>query len=72
MMSNDSTIIVETKNNKMNKMTKLHSIQLKFILQYIPLTNYYIVEDTIRSWIMTAHKMWKQKTIELRKWQNCI
>ena len=31
MVSNDSTINVETKNNRVNKMTKLHSIHLKFI-----------------------------------------
>ena len=46
MINNDSTINVETKNNRMNKMTKLHSIHLEFTLQYITLTNYYIVKDT--------------------------
>ena len=48
MMSNGSTINVETKNNRMNKMTKLHSIQLELTLQYITLTSYYIVKDIFR------------------------
>ena len=42
-------------------MTKLHSIHLEFTLQYITLTNYYIVKDTFRWWVMTASQMWKQK-----------
>ena len=32
MTSNDSIIIVETKNNRENKMTKLHSIHLEWTL----------------------------------------
>ena len=48
MMSIDSTINVETKNNRVNEMTKLHLIQLKFTLLYITLTNYYIVKDIFR------------------------
>ena len=35
MINNDNTINVETKNNGMNKITKLYSMQLKIILQYI-------------------------------------
>ena len=54
MINNDSTIIVKTKNNKVNKIRKLHLIQLEFILQYITLTNYYIVKDTFRWLIMIA------------------
>ena len=48
MTRNDSTINVETKSDKVNKMTKLHLIHLEFTLQYIILTNYYIVKDTFR------------------------
>ena len=48
MTSNDNTINVKTENNRINKMTKLHSIHLEFTLQYITLTNYYIVKDTFR------------------------
>ena len=44
-MSNDSTKNVQ-KNNRVNKITKLHLIQLIFTLQYITLTFYYIVNDT--------------------------
>ena len=46
--SNDSIINVETKNNRINKMAKLHSLQFKFSLQYIALTAYYIIKDTFR------------------------
>ena len=45
MICNDNTINVETKNNRVNKMTKLHSIHLEFTLQYITLTVYYILKD---------------------------
>ena len=45
MTSNDSIINVETKTNRMNKMTKLPSIYLEFTLQYITLTCYNIVKD---------------------------
>ena len=48
MTSNDRIINVETKNNRMNKMARLHSLQFKFSLQYITLTAYYIVKDTFR------------------------
>ena len=48
MVSNDRTINVETKNNRVNKMAKLHLIHLEFTLQYITLTSYYIVKDTYR------------------------
>ena len=48
MTSNDSIINVETKNNRMNKMTKRHSIHIEFTLLYITLTNYYIVKDIFR------------------------
>ena len=48
MMSNDSTINVETKNNRINKMTKLYSIHIELTLKYITLTRYYIAKDTFR------------------------
>ena len=48
MTSNKSIINVETKNNRINKMTKRHSIYLEFTLLYITLTTYYIVKDTFR------------------------
>ena len=48
MMSNDSTINMETKSNRMKKMTKLHPIQLEITLKYITLTNYYIAKDIFR------------------------
>ena len=48
MTSNDSIINEETKNNKVSKITKLHSIQLEFSLQYITLTSYYIANDIFR------------------------
>ena len=55
MMSNDSNINVVIKNNRVNKMTKLHSKHLEFTLQYITLTNYYIVKDIFRRRVMTIH-----------------
>ena len=48
MTSNNSTINVQRKNNRVNKRTKLDSIHLEFSLQYITLTAYYIVKDTFR------------------------
>ena len=48
MMSNDSTINVETKSDRVNKKTKLYSIYLEFTLLYIGLTDYHIVKDTFR------------------------
>ena len=48
MTCNDSTINVETKSDRVNKITKLHLIHLEFTLQHITLTNYYIVKDTFR------------------------
>ena len=48
MRSNDSTINVETKSDRLNKMTKLHLIHLEFTLRYITLTSYYIIKDTLR------------------------
>ena len=44
MTCNDNTINAE-KNNRVNKMTKLHSIHLEFTLQYT-FTSYYILKDT--------------------------
>ena len=44
IMGNDSTINVETKkNNRVNKVIKLHFIHLEFILQYMTLTRYYFL-----------------------------
>ena len=60
MMSNDSTINVQTKTNRVNKITKLDLLQLEFTLQYILLTCYYIVNDTFRRWVMTAPLMCKK------------
>ena len=37
MTSHHSTINVETKSERVNKMIKLHSIHLKILLQYITL-----------------------------------
>ena len=34
--------------NRVNKITKLHSIHLEFTLKYVTLTRYYIVKDTFR------------------------
>ena len=34
-MSNDITINAETKNNRVNKLTKMYLIHLEFTLQYI-------------------------------------
>ena len=48
MTSIDITINVETKNNRINKIIKLHLIHLEFILQYITLTSYYIVKGHIQ------------------------
>ena len=48
MISNNSTINMETKNDTVNKIRKLHLIQLEFTLQYITLTSYFIVKDTFR------------------------
>ena len=48
MTSNDSIINMETKNNRVNKMTKLNSIHIELTLKYFTLTNYYIVKDTFR------------------------
>ena len=48
MTSNDIAINVETKKNRINKMTKRLLIHLAFALQYITLTRYYIAKDTFR------------------------
>ena len=48
LKSNDSIINVVTKNNRVNKIKKLLTIQLEFTLQYITFTNYYIVKNTFR------------------------
>ena len=55
MRNNNRTIKCgnEKKNNKLNKMTKLHSIYLEFKLQYT-LTSYYIVKDTFGREVMTV------------------
>ena len=52
MTCNDSTINAK-KNNRVNKMTKLHSIYLEFTLQYT-LISYYIVKDTFGQEVMTV------------------
>ena len=54
IMSNNSNMNVETKNNRANKMTKLQLLHLIFIIHYILLTSYYIVKDTFRSQVMTT------------------
>ena len=55
MTSNHSIVNVETeKNNRVNKMITLNSIQLEIILHYITLTNYYIVKYMFRSQVITA------------------
>ena len=54
MTSNDNTIDVEPKNKKINKITKLHSIHIEFALQYITLTDYYIVKNTFREEVTTT------------------
>ena len=46
MTSNHSNVIMEKK--RLNKMMTSNSTNLEFILQYITLTNYYIVNDTFR------------------------
>ena len=47
-MSNNSTINVQTKNNRVNKITKLDSTHLEITLQYITLTSYYIAKEHIQ------------------------
>ena len=37
-------------------------IQLEFILYYITLTDYYILNDTFRSQVITALLIWKEKS----------
>ena len=54
MVSTDWTINVGTKNNIVNKMTKLHSIHSELTLQYITLTDYYIVKYTLRWEVLTG------------------
>ena len=39
---------VQKNNNAVNKIKTLSYINLEFILQYITLTSYYIVKDTLR------------------------
>ena len=46
--NNDGTINVETKNNRVNKMTKLNSIHVELTLKKIKHTHYYFVKDTFR------------------------
>ena len=48
MRNNNKGINVETKSDRLKKMTKLHSIHLDFTLQYIPLTSYNIVKDKFK------------------------
>ena len=51
-------------------MTKSHSIQSEFTLQYIPITDYYIVKDThLDNQQWQDHKCDNQKQ---NKWQNYI
>ena len=52
MMSNDSIINVETKNNRVNKMKKLHlkRLYLYYNIIYLPAV---IVKEILRWWGMT-------------------
>ena len=43
----------EKQNNRVNKITTIHSIYLQRI-HYIKITSYYILKDTFRSQIITA------------------
>ena len=61
--SNHSTINVETKNNRVNKMTTLLSTHIDSKLHDITLTGYYNAKNTFRSQIITVKQIWK-KTIE--------
>ena len=65
--SNHRTKKGEIKNNRVNKMKTLPSIQIDFILHHITLTSYYNAKNTFRSQVITAQSMWKQKTIEYTK-----
>ena len=47
MRNNYRTINVETKKNRVNKMTKFDLIYLEFTIQYVTLTSYYIIKDTL-------------------------
>ena len=55
MTGHDGSINVETKNNRVSEVTKLHSIQLEFTLQYITLTAYYIVKYIFRFTLQYCH-----------------
>ena len=48
MTSNYSSIEVEAEDKKNVKMLTSYSIYFGFLLHYMTLTNYYIVEDTFR------------------------
>ena len=52
--NNHSTINVETKNNRVNKMKTLHSIHINFILNFITLTSYYNAKNTFRLQVIAA------------------
>ena len=46
MTSNHITIYMGTKYKKENKITSLYTLNIEFILHYITLTTYDIVNDT--------------------------
>ena len=47
-------------------MAKLYSIHIEFTLQYIALTNYYIVKDTFRRGVMTDNTI----NVKTKKWSE--
>ena len=59
--SNHSTINVETKNNRANKMKTLPSIHIDFLLHDITLTGYYNAKNICRAQVITVKQMWKKK-----------
>ena len=54
MINNDNTINVEMKNNRMNKMTKLHLIHIELTLKIYHTYPLLIAKDTFRWEVMTA------------------
>ena len=55
MTSNNNNVNVEIeKNNTVSKIWTLNSTHLEIILQYITLTDYYIVKETFRWQIILA------------------
>ena len=61
---NHSTIKVETKKNRANKMKTLSSLHIDLILHFITLTNYYNANNAFSSQVTISQQNVEQKKIQ--------